>query len=126
MGAARFVVARSEQIVLREPGHFLAPALLAALLGFEHEGIALVEVDAADGFAFVAIAPDDALEDVVVKFVGRLRRIRAFEAKHVAQFGEKQRVIGALLPALLALPAGDEAFHRIGKRVGRDRRVHSP
>ena len=45
-------------------------ALPAALLGFQDERVALVEVDAPDRLAFVAVATDGAFEDVIVEFVG--------------------------------------------------------
>src|SRR5215204_4023739 len=51
-----------------------------------------------------------ARSDIIVVRVGRLGNIRMRQIEHVAKLGEKQRVIGAFLPALLALPAGDERF----------------
>ena len=96
----------------------LGAAGLARLFGFQDEAVALVEVDAAEALGAVGgSAFDRAFEDVVV-FGGRGRGGGwAGDTEHVAEFGEEQGVVGALLTTLLTLPAGDKGIGR-GERGG--------
>ena len=117
--AARCAVVGGKQVVLRgDAGDFFFLALPAALLGFQHEGIALVEIDAADRVAFVAMARHHALEHIVIVLVGGLSRVRLGQAEQGAKLSEEERVIGALLSALLALPAGDKGVDAGGESGG--------
>src|SRR6266700_3843486 len=76
-----------------------------------HGVIAATAVDTADGVAVVQVALHRALEDVVVAFVRRGGRVGLRQIESPAQFLQERDVVGALLPALLALPAGDESIH---------------
>ena len=72
-------------------------AFLDALLGFEDEAAALVEVDAAGAGGAVAVMKGDAaLEDVgVVGVVGR-GRVGPRNAEQIAELGEEELVVGTL------------------------------
>ena len=95
----------------RQVGELLV-AGKAALLGFEHEAVALVEIDALGGDGAVAgLFLDDALEDVVVGLMGGGRRVRMGKTQEIAELRQEERIICPLLPALLALPAGNERFN---------------
>jgi hypothetical protein len=99
------------------PG-FLARAALfphAALLGFEHEGAAAVEIDAPDPRAAPAAARGDgALEDIVVALVRGVGGLWFGQAENPAQADQEELVIGALLAALTPVPTGDERLDRLG------------
>jgi hypothetical protein len=76
---------RGEQIVL--PGNFLRAALPAALLGFQNKGVLAVQIDAADGVAFVAMARHHALEYVVITLMTGLRGIGPWQVERVTELG---------------------------------------
>ena len=69
--------------------------------------------------------PHDTFEDVIVLLGGGAGGIGPRDAERVAQFREEQRIIGALLAALAALPAGDEALDLVVCLAGVSRRVLS-
>ena len=78
------------------------------LLGFEHEVAALVAVDAAGGFAAVAVAEGDAaLEDVGVVARVFACRVGRLDAEQAAEVGDEELVVGEL-GAVGVLPAGEE------------------
>ncbi len=110
--AARVGV-RHEQVGLAGELQLLLAVLLAALLGFDDEGAALVEVDAAGaGRAVRILELDAALEGVDVLVRGFDRACRFFNAEDFAQvFGERLK-IRAFLAAGCA-PADDEVFDGI-------------
>jgi hypothetical protein len=90
---------------------------LDALLGFEDKAAAFIEVDSAEGFGAIGIDEDDAaLEDVgvVVIFLPRWFRTRDFE--EVAEFAEKEGVIGAF-GARGSRPAGDEDLDWVSRHA---------
>jgi hypothetical protein len=97
---------------------------LAGLLGFEDESAALVEVYAAGGGGAAELGfIDAAFEDVVVGFVGGAGGVGGREGQGVAEFGEEEREVGALLPAFLALPSVNESFQSVGGLVRHNRMV---
>jgi len=108
----------------RAGNRLVAARPLARLLGFEDKAIALVEVDAPIGDA--AVAPgllDHALEHVIVGFL-LPRRIGRGNAERGAKLGQEHRVVGPLLTALAALPAGDESpDRRPARRTGSNARL---
>lgn len=86
---------------------------VAALLGFEDEAVALVEVDAAGAVRDVGLLERHRpLEDVGVLLVVGLRRVRALDPEHVAQLAEEELAVGTLGRARL-FPARDEFRKRI-------------
>lgn len=89
-----------------------------ALLGFEDEGAAAVEVYAPGGDG--AVGPgtvDAALEDVGILGVVRLGGIGPREVEEVAEFEEEELGIGALGSAGV-FPAGDEGLDGGGGWLG--------
>ena len=108
-GAARAGPAAFRRIGFAEnrsfwPAIALSP-LPAALLGFENERILAVKIDPADRVAVIAVTRHYALEDVIVPLMTGAGGIGMRQPQRIAKLGEEQRVIGALLSALLALPA---------------------
>ena len=84
-----------------------------ALLGFQHEAAALIEVDAlAARAAVVAVMPDRALQAVVA---AAGRAVRALHAQDIAQLVQECRVVCPLRHAG-AVPTEDKALHRVGNR----------
>jgi hypothetical protein len=84
---------------------------------------ALVQVDAASRVAVGKVPLHGALKDVIIVGVGRLGDIRVRQAEHIAELSEEERVIGALLPALLTLPLRNKGFDWVAFVV-RGLRVH--
>jgi hypothetical protein len=80
-----------------EEGELLGALLVAALLGFEREAAALVEIDAAGAAGAVGVAEGDgALEDVGVAGVVGLARVRTRDVQEIAEFREEELIVGAL------------------------------
>ena len=74
----------------------LGVAVVRALLGFQHEAAAPVEVDAADADGAVPVGEADGLfEDVGVLGVVRAGGLGRFDLQHGAQFREEKLVVGA-------------------------------
>ena len=87
-----------------------------ALFGFEDEGGAAVEVDAAGGFAALAVVESDgAFEDVGVAACIRGGGVGPGDVEEVAEFGEEELVVGAFGRAGVG-PAGDKS--RNGGGIG--------
>ena len=90
---------------------------LAALLGFEDEVAALVEVDETAGDGAVEIADFNGLvEDVGVEVLDAGGGIGAFDFEEVAKLGEEELIVGAFGGVGL-LPARKEV--RADRRHGR-------
>jgi hypothetical protein len=84
--------------------------LLDALLGFEDEAAALVEVDAAEGLGAVRVDEHDAaFEDVGIGIVFLLRGLGAGDFEQIAELAEKEGVVGAF-GAARGGPAIDEGL----------------
>lgn len=90
----------------------------AALLRLEDEAAALVEVDSSARCRAVQLAEGHpALEDIGVGVRVVRGGLRTRHAQRVAEFGQEQRVVGALLPAVSGRPMGHEGLE-IGNRHG--------
>jgi hypothetical protein len=111
---------RSEEIALSGDG--LVPALPAALFGFEDKRSLSIEINPPNRVAIIAMMGHHSLEHVIVAFARGACRLGMRQSERIAQLSEKQRIIGAFLPALLALPANDKGLC-ILRRLGR-RRCH--
>lgn len=86
---------------------------LAALLGFEDEAAALVQVDIVGGIAAVFMAGNDAaLENIGVVVLSLDRRFGLVHADQAAEFGQKQLIVRAF-PATRGTPARDKARNRV-------------
>jgi hypothetical protein len=100
-----------EQIVLALD--FLLAALDAALFGFKNEAILLVKIDPPERIAIVLVPGDDALKHVIVALMGGTGGLWMLDTEEIAEFGQEQRVIRALLPTLLPLPADNERLDAV-------------
>jgi hypothetical protein len=86
----------------------------AALLGFEHESIAPIQIDPRRRAATAdASTHDRALEDVIVALMRGVRRVGFGQAQRPAQADQKKLVVRPLLSTLTALPQGNERFERV-------------
>ena len=92
----------------------LTAAFPATLFGFEYERVSTIEVNPTDSVAIIAMVGHHALECVIVKFARSTGRVGMRQFEHIAKFSQKQAVVGALLPALLALPASNKRFYFFG------------
>jgi hypothetical protein len=82
-----------------------------ALLGFEHEGVASVQIDPRGRpAASLAAAGHGALEDIIVALVRGVGGIGFGQVERAAQADQEELVVRPLLPALAPLPSGDEGF----------------
>lgn len=98
-GATGAVAAESVGAALsaggREGGFCILP--FDALLGFEDEAAAFVEVNAAIGLGAVGVGEDDAaLEDVGVDVIVGARGVGVWDVEDIAQLAEEQGVIRSL------------------------------
>ena len=79
-----------------------------ALFRFTHEAITPIEVNAAGtGGAVTVVEGHGAFKDISIGSIVWRGRVRSRHTQNVAQFGEKDLVIGTFRRARL-LPAGDE------------------
>ena len=89
---------------------------VAALLGFQDEVTAAVEVDTAWRCRAVEVMESDRLfEDVFVEEVVLRGGVGVFDIEEIAKLGEEERVVGPLGSAG-ALPTFDKALRRNGHR----------
>lgn len=92
--------------------------VFTSLLGFQHEAAALIQINPPRRSRAVRILKaDGTLENVSIARVIGLRGLRARDFEYVAQFGEKELVIGALGCAGSG-PALDEVGGQCLARVG--------
>ncbi len=85
------------------------PWRISALLGFQYETLAPIEVDAAGaGGAVAVLEGHGAFEDIGIGGIIRRGGVRPRHTQHVAQFREEELVVGAFRRTRL-LPAGDES-----------------
>jgi hypothetical protein len=85
-----------------------------ALLGFEHEGVAAVEIDPRRRAAATLAAADHGpLEDVVVALMGCVGGVWFRQVERAAQADQEELVIRTLLATLAPLPSGDEGLDGI-------------
>ncbi len=85
---------------------------IAALLGLEHEAIALAEVDPLDRRRSVRVREwDGALEDVGILLVVRTGGIRPGDVEEITQLVQEHRVVGTLRGAR-GFPAPEEPVNR--------------
>jgi hypothetical protein len=83
----------------------------AALLGLQHETVALVEIDAPRrGSPLAGRLLHHPLEDIVVALMGGRGGIGLTKAQKAAKLRQEQRVVRTLLSAFLPLPPFDESF----------------
>jgi len=86
----------------------------AALLGFEHESVAPIQINPRRRAATAdASANDRPLEDVIVALMRGVRRVGFGQAQRPAQADQKKLVIRPLLSTLTALPQGNERIERL-------------
>jgi len=86
----------------------------AALLGFEDEGVAAVEIDPRRRAAATLAAADHGpLEDIVVALMGCVGGVWFRQVERAAQADKEELVVRPLLTALTAGPASDERLDGI-------------
>jgi hypothetical protein len=89
----------------------LGAAEFAALLCFEHEAAALVEIDPPmAGFPGLVVERHGTLEDVIIPMSGRRGGFRLGKVEQAAQLGQEEGKIRPLGAAFVRYPARDEPF----------------